>query len=147
MRCFARQVTLQAWALTIVRLTLGTVFILHGGQKVLGLFGGQGLTGFIKWIGSLGVPPLLAYLAAFAEFTGGWLLLLGIASEIGALLVMAVMAGAVLVVHWPHGYFSQNGGFEYPFNLMLFALAIVVGGPGKGALWDPFRAWCKADQV
>lgn len=127
--------------LMIVRLTLGSIFFLHGSQKVLGLFGGPGLEGFAKWMGTMGVPPFLAYLAAFAEFIGGILLFTGIAAELGALMTISVMIGAVVIVHWPHGYFAQNGGFEYPFNLILFALAIIVGGPGAYALWDAFRSY------
>lgn len=59
------------WGLTIVRLMLGIIFILHGSQKVLGLFGGPGLAGFTAWLAGYGVPTFLAYLAAFAEFIGG----------------------------------------------------------------------------
>ena len=67
------------------------------------------------------------------------MLLSGIASEIGALMAVGVMIGAVFVVHWPHGYFAQNGGFEYPLNLIIFSLAIIIGGPGVYALWNPFK--------
>lgn len=129
----------QEIALTIVRLALGSIFFAHGAQKVLGWFGGPGLKGFINWTSSLGVPTFLGYLAAFAEFIGGILLLSGIASEIGALMAVGVMIGAVFVVHWPHGYFAQNGGFEYPLNLIIFSLAIIIGGPGVYALWNPFK--------
>ena len=31
------------WGLTIVRVVLGIFFIIHGGQKVMGWFGGPGL--------------------------------------------------------------------------------------------------------
>jgi len=132
----------QALALTIVRLVLGSIFILHGSQKVFGLFGGPGLEGFVAWIGTMGVPEWLAYAAAFAELIGGVLLFFGIAAELGALLAMGVMIGAVIVVHWSNGYFGQNGGFEYPFNLALLCLAVIIGGPGKGALWDRCGSVC-----
>lgn len=134
----------QEYGLTIVRLVLGSIFILHGSQKVFGLFGGLGLEGFIQWVGTMGVAPFWGYAAAFAEFIGGCLLFTGIASEIGALLVIPVMVGAVFLVHWPYGYFVQNKGFEYPFNLILFLVAIIVGGPGKWALWDTFEDFRKS---
>lgn len=132
------QTCYQAWSLCLLRLILGTIFIAHGSQKVFGLFGGPGLEQFVAWTTSLGVPPLLGYLAAFAEFGGGVFMFFGIATELGALLTIPVMIGAVFLVHWEHGYFIQHGGFEYPFNLILFALAIIIGGPGMGAIWDPF---------
>lgn len=128
-------------ALAVVRVTLGSLFFAHGAQKVLGWFGGPGLAGFVQWTSSMGVPEVIGYLAAFAEFIGGIMLLLGIAAEVGAFLTIPVMLGAVFVVHWNNGYFGQNGGFEYPLNLIFFALAIIIGGPGAWALWNPLAAW------
>lgn len=128
------------WAMTLLRLLLGSTFLLHGSQKVLGLFGGPGLAGFASFVNqNLGLPLFLGYLAAFCEFLGGWLVLLGVITEIGALLIIPVMLTAVFKVHWVHGYFTQNNGFEYPLNLLLVALALIVGGPGKLALWDPWK--------
>ncbi len=111
------------WALTITRVMLGIVFIAHGSQKVLGAFGGPGLTGFVAWTSKLGIPFYLGYLAAFGEFVGGILLLLGVYTELGALMVMPVMLGAVLLVHWANGFFIQNNGFEYPLSLFVFLRA------------------------
>jgi putative oxidoreductase len=123
---------------------LGIIFIAHGGQKVLGLFGGPGLEGFAQWSATMGIPGWLAHLGAFAEFIGGILLFAGIASELGALMVIGVMLGAVWFVHWNHGFFIQNGGFEYPLSLIVFATAIVIGGPGKLYLWCPCKTFgCK----
>lgn len=130
------------WALTIVRLTLGCIFLAHGGQKTFGWFGGPGLEGFAHWLAGYGLPAYLAYLAAFAEFAGGLLLLLGLAAELGALMTIPVMIGAVTRIHWPHGFFGQNGGFEYPLSLIFFALAIIIGGPGYLALWKLCGTTC-----
>lgn len=130
-------------ALFIVRITLGVIFIMHGSQKVFGLFGGPGLQGFAVWAAqAMGLSPFLAYLAAFAELIGGVLLLLGIAAELGALMTIPVMLGAAFILHWPHGFFSQNGGYDFPLSLALFAFAIVIGGPGKFALWKPVKKIC-----
>jgi putative oxidoreductase len=122
--------------LLLVRLTLGSIFFLHGSQKVLGLFGGPGLEGFVKWAATMNIPEWLAYLGAFSEFIGGILLFLGIFVELGALAVISVMIGAIYYVHSDSGYFIQNGGFEYPLNLILFSFAILIGGPGALSLWD-----------
>ena len=133
------EVTCHAWAMLVLRLVLGSIFIAHGGQKVLGLFGGPGLEGFVAWASTIGLPVWLAYMAACAEFIGGILMFLGIAVELGALLTIPVMVGAVVLVHWHNGYFFQYGGFEYPLNLIFLALAVIIGGPGVGVLWDPFK--------
>src|SRR5437867_2909425 len=128
----------QELALFIIRILLGTTFMAHGSQKVFGFFSGSGLSGFAQYITSLGVHHFLAYTAAFFEFFGGFFLFFGIAAEIGALMVIPVMIGAIYLVHGPHGFFSQNGGYEYPLNLIVCALVIIIGGPGIFALWDPF---------
>ncbi len=124
----------------IVRIMLGIIFIAHGCQKVLGLFGGPGLEGFAQWSATMNIPAYLAYLGAFCELIGGIMLFLGIATELGALIIIPVMLGAVWFVHWNHGFFAQNGGFEYPLSLAIFLLAIVIGGPGKWYLWCPCHA-------
>lgn len=113
-------------ALNIVRIATGAVFVLHGAQKVFGLFGGPGLEGFAQWSTTMGIPSWLAYVAAFAEFIGGILLVLGIGASWGALLTASVMLGAIWFVHLDKGFFSQNGGFEYPLLLLINSVAILV---------------------
>lgn len=130
-----------ALALFIVRVTTGFTFFLHGSQKLFGWFGGPGLNGFAQWSAPYGINAFWAYCAAFAECLGGVLLLTGIFAQLGALMVIAVMIGAIVLIHGTHTYFVQNNGFEYPFVLILYALATLVGGPGDFALWDPLKHW------
>lgn len=128
------------WALFVLRFVLGSTFIMHGAQKVLGLFDGKGLSGFAEGVSKMGIPAFFGYLAALFEFAGGWLVLLGIATELGALLIVPVMLVAVLKVHFDKGYFLPNGA-EYSLNLLLICIALILGGPGKQALWDPMARW------
>ncbi|BDC35065.1 hypothetical protein Noda2021_10230 [Candidatus Dependentiae bacterium Noda2021] len=138
-----RQAVLQSYALLLVRLVVGSVFLLHGAQKVFGLFGGPGLDGFGSYIASLGLPVTLGHLAAIFELVAGIMLVFGIATELGALMTIPVMKVAIYLVHWSNGYFIQNQGYEYALNLLLLAAAIIIGGPGAHALWDPFAKWRK----
>ncbi len=131
------------WALTLVRIVLGVLFIAHGGQKLFGWFGGEGYAAFLKWAANYPIPTFLAYLAPYAEFIGGLSLVTGIFAELGALATLCVMLGAMFFVHWPHGFFVQHGGYEYVLSLALFDLAIIIGGPGKLALWRPCSRMCK----
>jgi putative oxidoreductase len=128
-------------AIFIIRSLIGIIFILHGAQKLFGWFGGQGLQGWVNWLATLHVPAFLGYASAIAEFVGGLLLLFGFAAEIGALLEIGVMAGAIVLVHWPHGFFVQNNGFEYALLLMVCCLGIIIGGPGRWHLWNPFKKY------
>ncbi len=125
----------------ILRLLLGIVFILHGTQKLFGWFGGSGLEGFVAWMGTFGVPVWLAYVAVACECLGGLSVLLGIVPELGALMIMGTMIGAIVLVHWPHGFFIQNNGYEYTLTLVLLCVALIASGPGNWCLWDPLAAW------
>ena len=127
-----------AWALCLVRLLMGATFIAHGCQKVFGWFGGPGIHGFAGWIAGLGMPLWLGYAAGGFELIAGILLFFGIAAEFGALMVVPVMVMAIYLIHSSHGYFLPQG-CEYALNLAVLALVVIIGGPGKLALWDVFN--------
>lgn len=112
--------------LNIIRIATGLIFMAHGSQKVFGLFGGPGLQGFAQWAATVGIPGWLAYAAAFSEFIGGVLLLFCITAPLGALMTAGVMLGAIWFVHFNSGFFSQNGGFEYPLLLLIISVAIII---------------------
>lgn len=117
-------------ALLLVRIIVGSTFIAHGSQKVFGAFSGPGLVGFAQWIGTLGLPSWLGYVSAFGELLGGLMVLTGFMAELGAFVLVINMAVAIGLVHWKHGYFVQNNGYEYPLNLLLLCIAIIIGGAG-----------------
>jgi len=119
--------TNQEIALFIVRFVVGSVFILHGAQKVFGIFGGSGLAGFANWLRTLGIPAWLGYVSAFVELVGGVMVLAGIFAPAAAAVLAVNMAAAIYLVHLPNGYFVQSGGWEYSFNLILLCVAIIFG--------------------
>ena len=133
------------WSLLILRLALGVIFIAHGGQKVFGWFGGQGLAATVEAFNTkMGIPAPLTYLAAFTEFFGGVAVLLGILGRLASLGLAIVMLVAVSKVHWAHGFFLEHQGFEYNLALFAMALVILVAGPGRIAIADwEARLWAK----
>lgn len=124
------------WQL-VLRLCLFVVFWVHGAQKVLGMYGGPGLSGFVGFMTSTGVPVPLAYLAAFAEFLGALGMAVGFLTRIAALGIMSNMAVATMMVHWKHGFLLSSGepgggtGYEYTFTLFCVALTLLIGGAGN----------------
>ena len=124
------------WATLILRLTVGTTFILHGSQKVLGTFSGGGLAGTTGFLTQLGfpMPELMAYLLGFTEFLGGIGVLLGLGTRLFAALLAFTMAVAIFEVHLKNGFFSSQGGFEFPFVLLGSCLALVCTGCQKWGL-------------
>ena len=131
-------------ALLILRLTLAVVIWPHGAQKALGWFGGPGLAGTVGGLGSLGVPPALAYLVIAVEFVGPILLVLGVITRLAALGIAVDMTVAALTVHVANGFFmnwtgQQKGeGFEFHLLVVGTALALVVAGPGRVAIMRRF---------
>jgi uncharacterized membrane protein YphA (DoxX/SURF4 family) len=86
--------------LTACRLLLGGVMFAHASQKVLGLFGGPGWLASLKGFHEgLGIPLPFAMVAIVAEFLGAVGLILGFLGRVAALCIIAVMTGAILLVH------------------------------------------------
>ena len=129
-------------ALFLLRLALGVIFVMHGAQKVLGLFGGQGLQATVQnFEAGLGIPPGFGYAAAFTEFFGGIALLLGLLTRIAALGIGTVMAVAMWKVHLANGFFlnftcegGKGHGIEYNVALFAIALALFLAGGGSYSL-------------
>ena|SRR5579883_2280770 len=124
---------LMALNLLLLRLVLGLIFLGHGAQKLFGVFGGHGLAGTTQFMSQLGLHPARwwAITAALAEFVGGLLLVLGLLTPGASWLIIAVMLVAIVRVHWHQGFWSTQGGYEY--NLVLLAVAVVLGLLGAGA--------------
>jgi putative oxidoreductase len=125
------------FALTILRLVLGIIFLAHGGQKAFGWFGGYGLSATVGFFNQmLGIPAPLAYLAIAAEVLGGLGLIVGFLSRIGAFGIFVNMLVAVCLVHRQFGFFTnwtgqQKGeGIEFHLLVMAATLAIMIAGSG-----------------
>ncbi len=122
--------------LTIMRLLLGTVFLAHGTQKMLGWFGGFGFSGTMHAFEGMGMPAALAFLIIITEFFGGLGLLLGLFTRVAAVGIVGLMIGAIGMVHVHNGFFmnwmgNQKGeGFEYHLLAIAIALGLLIGGAG-----------------
>ncbi|MCI0589767.1 MAG: DoxX family protein [Planctomycetes bacterium] len=125
--------------LLVVRLTAGAVMLPHGLQKTLGLFGGYGFSGTMKFFTeTVGVPWVLALVAILAESLGSLGLIFGVFARVAALGVASVMVVAVAKGgHLQHGFFmnwsgNQAGeGFEYHLLMLGMCLAVLIGGAGS----------------
>jgi len=133
--------TSPSWGITVVRVILGVIFFAHGAQKVFGWFGGYGLKGSTGYFVSIGLPLPVAYAACFLELLGGIGLVLGLCTRLAALAIIAMMAGAIAKVHWPHGFFinwelapGKGHGFEANLAFIAMAAACVIAGGGASSL-------------
>jgi putative oxidoreductase len=120
----------------LLRVPVGIILAAHGAQKLFGWFGGYGLAGTAKWMGSIGLEPatLMALLAGGGEFFGGLMLILGLFTRLGAALNVIAMAVALFWVHAANGLFLSQNGFEYALALLAATAALLVMGGGKLSL-------------
>lgn len=115
--------------LLITRVLLGVVLIVHGGQKLF-VNGVEGTGAFFE---SVGVPAA-QFAAAFAgtvELVGGILLVLGLLTQLVAVLVVVVTAGAFFYVHQAAGIYAADGGWELVAVIGLAAAVFGLVGPGR----------------
>lgn len=118
--------TASVVALTLLRLFVGIVFIVHGAQKLDDIAGTT--AGFAKM--GIPAPEGAAYLAVLGELFGGIGLLLGALTPLAAMGPVLVMASAIYFVHRDKGMLNQNGGWEWPLTLLLVCLFFAAHGPG-----------------
>jgi len=116
---------LQPLALLVLRLVLGAIMIAHGYHKVFG-----GFHHHMDMVGSLGLPPWMAYLSAGTELFGGIGIVLGLFTRFFSLAFVIEMGVAIGKVHFKNGL-TGTGGYEFPLALaaMAFALLCFDGGP------------------
>src|SRR5210317_708603 len=103
---FSRLQYLDGLAPLAMRLFLFYPFLYAGKQKL------AGIDNTIQWFGNpdwglgLPFPTVLAYLAAYTEFFGALLLLIGLAVRWISIPLMVTMLVAIFAVHWDHGWFA-----------------------------------------
>ena len=115
----------------LLRVTVGSIFVEHGTQKLFGWFGGPGPDGTGQFFESVGLQPgrRNAIAAGLAEAGGGVMLAVGAATPLAAAAVSSVMLTALRTVIWRDGIKTGTGGYE--LLLLASALALAESGPGS----------------
>ena len=128
------------WTGLIARVSLGLLILPHGLQKTFGWFGGFGFRGTMQYFTDyIHIPWLLGAFVIFAELIGSLLLVAGITTRIWALVMIAIMTGAVVTEHRANGFFMDwNGqfrgeGYEYHLAIIVISLVVMLNGGGKYA--------------
>ena len=123
---------LSQTATFMLRVALGIMFLAHSVLLKLYVFT---LPGTAQFFQSIGLPGWSAYVVFGMEVVGGTMLVLGVQARWVALLLMPILVGAV----WTHSgngwvFSNENGGWEYPFYLMLLTFVQFMLGDGAYAL-------------
>lgn len=109
----------------LLRIAAGLMFMLHGGQKLFGWFGGPGGNGGTVELASLyGVAGIL-------ELVGGALIIIGLLTKPVAFLLSGQMAVAYFMSHLPNGLWpiENRGEPAALFSFIFLFLAFNGAGP------------------
>ncbi|MBV6885090.1 DoxX family protein [Xanthomonas euvesicatoria] len=122
-------------ALLMLRIAGGGFLLPHGLGKLLGWFGGPGLTGFAAELQQFGFPSAapLPLLLVLMQTLSGLAVLLGMWTRASAALAALFIATTVLVAI-PNGWFWMHGGMEYPLMWMVVLLSLAAAGGGDWSL-------------
>jgi putative oxidoreductase len=113
--------------LLVLRLALGAVFIVHGGQKLFTM----GPTGTGEMLVKMGVPAatIIGPLLSVIEPLAGIGVLLGLFTRLAGLAIACDMLGAILTFHIHHGFFVPIG---VEFVMMNCAAGLALAFLGAG---------------
>jgi putative oxidoreductase len=110
----------EGYAYALMRFVVGFLFMFHGLQKLLGLYGGQAL-------------PLLSRMgvAGVIELVGGVLVMVGLFTAPVAFICSGEMAAAYFLAHHPKAFWPiQNAGELAALYCFVFLyIASRGGGP------------------
>lgn len=114
----------------ILRLSIGGLLLFHGVGKIM-----HGIDPIVAGVQANGAPSFLAYGVYLGEVLGPILLLIGLLTRLGALMVVVNMVVAILIAHRGDlgNLTPMSGGWavESPVIFLLGALAILCMGAGR----------------
>lgn len=121
--------TLDDTGKLVLRLTVGVLVLLHGISKLMG-----GIGGIEGMLVAKGLPAFFAWGAYAGEVIGPLLVILGLYSRIGALLIVANMLVAIILAHAGEIFQLTGGGgwaIELQAMFLFSALAVALLGAGR----------------
>jgi len=120
------------FALFLLRLLLGSLFIAHLYWKIAVLPGG-----LLAWRDGLignGYPSFVSYYVLSAEFAGALLLIPGVFARYVALYAAPMMIGAAQFWLARNGFYFTKAGAELPLVWLALLCIQAMGGDGAYAL-------------
>jgi len=113
----------------VFRVLIGLGFLLHGGQKLFGIFGSKGTADLFSLMGLAGV----------IEFFGGLLIIFGLFTTIIAVISAVEMIVAMIMAHFPKGINPLTNGGEAAMIYFAAFLVMIAYGSGRISLDKKFR--------
>jgi putative oxidoreductase len=113
------------YALGILRIVAGLIFLEHGTQKLLGFPAGE--RAFVEAF-------TLSWWAGLIELILGALIVAGLFTRLAAFIASGEMAFAYWLAHAPQNFFPVNNGGDASILYCFVFLFLVFAGPGKWSL-------------
>lgn len=113
----------------VLRLALGVLMLLHGISKVV-----NGVDGIVGMVTGLGLPAAVAYGVYLGEVIGPLLVIVGLYTRVGALLIAGNMLFALLLAHRAELFtLAPTGGWALELQAMFLfgAVAVLLLGAGR----------------
>lgn len=131
------QPTHSSYAATLLRISLGVMFLAHAWLKI-SVFTPAGTA---QYFASLGLPAALAYLTIAAELVGGILLIIGFKTREVSLALLPILLGAAWV-HFGNGWLfsGKGGGWEFPvFWAVALGVQALLGNGAFAFKWSTVK--------
>ncbi|QLP98867.1 MAG: DoxX family protein [Rhodoblastus sp.] len=114
------------YALALLRIVAGLIFMLHGAQKLFGF----------PAVSAGGMPPALSFMwfGGVLELVGGLLIALGLFTRPVAFVVSGEMAVAYWMFHAPKSFYPVLNGGDAAILYCFVFLLFVFAGPGAMSL-------------
>ena len=111
---------LEGYAYAAMRIVTGLLFLFHGLQNLLGMYGGQ-----VQAVGSL------PWVAGVIEVTGGVLVMVGLFTALTAFICSGEMAAAYFMAHFPKAFWpiENQGELAALYCFVFLYIASRGGGP------------------
>lgn len=118
----------REFGLLALRIGVGAAYVVHGSGKMFNPDGWAGLGGNMAAFGITFAPTFWGFMAAFAEFGGGILFLLGFFFRPAA----AMMAFTMLVATTSHLVKGQGfGDYSHALEMGVVFFGMMLVGPGR----------------
>ena len=119
---------LLSLGLLVLRLALGAVFLVHGGQKLFQL----GFAGTTQMLAQMNIPgaSIVGPALAIIEPLAGLGVTVGLLTRLAGLAIAIDMLGAILTFHLPNGFLVPRG-IEFVMMNCAAGLALALIGAGQ----------------
>ena len=116
----------------ILRLTIGVLVLLHGIPKLLDPSSLQGISGMLA---PFGLPAEAAYAVYIGEIAAPILIIIGLLTRLGGLLIAINMAVAIFLVHMDKlTQLTAHGGWALELEAVYLLGGLAIFFMGSGAM-------------